>query len=154
MTNPAAVVPLTYDGVDLQELDFTLFLEIAKGLDSPPGVRGRDQVIPKDEGRWAMLRRSDMLPIQLVGIVCGDDTLSSRLLIRQSHAVMRELVRDLFHPARDPAPLVATLEDGTVKTIDARPLPDVLWTPHPGHDHLDIKLDGYGDWSFVAGSGS
>ena len=53
MTSPVATIALSYDNVDLQESDLGIFLQIVRGLNEVPDVRGKDWIVPSTAGRIA-----------------------------------------------------------------------------------------------------
>lgn len=124
MTNAAASIALTFAGVDVQHDDFGIFLEITQGLNEGPEVRGQDFVIPSVVGRTATNRKADRRRILLSGIVRGNGTTHADQ--QADYRDMVETFQALFSPASDPAELAATLENGSVKTINARVL-NVAW---------------------------
>ena len=137
-------VTLTYDGVDLQDWANGIHLDIVSGLHDTPAVRGDDTTIPQAAGSLEGTRVNDYLPLELRGSVrCADGASDPEA---GYHANMRT-IRTLFASNRPRADLVATLPDGTVLTISARPLnlvpavqvPD-LWAD------VSISLRGDGDW--------
>lgn len=117
MPNPASAIPLEYDGNDLQEADFSIFLEIVEGLDESADHRGVDTVVPGLDGQIEGNRRPDRRSILLAGIVRGTGGTPM--------ADLRDNIQTLsgwFDPA-SPADLVATLENGDTATIRARTTP-------------------------------
>jgi len=124
MTNPTAAIGLTFATVDVQDSDFGIFLEIVRGLNESPAVRGKDTVVPGRLGRIARNRIDDVLPLELRGIVMGNG--STDALQRADFRAGVNIIRALFSPSRAPAALVATLEDGSTATISARPL-NLVW---------------------------
>lgn len=151
MTSPLAVVSLTYDAVDLQVADLSIFFQILNGLNEPPRVRGTDSVVPSLGGRVEGLRVNDVLSIELVGIVQADAAEDDPSAQRISFRTNAKFVRTLFLPNRDRADLVAGLEDGTTWTVSARPL-NAIWTPFaPGLcETVSVSLEGYDDWAETA----
>jgi hypothetical protein len=125
VTNAVAVIGLTYDGTDVQQSGFGIFLEIVRGLNETPEVRGTDTVVPGRAGRIARNRVADRLPIELRGIVMGNG--ANEAAQRADFRTNVLALRALFSSSRVPANLVATLEDGSTATISARPLPGMLW---------------------------
>lgn len=153
MTTPVAVVGLTYDGTDVQDADLGLFLEIVKGLNETPEVRGTDTTVPGLDGRIPRNRVTDRLAIELRGMLMATGMDESAQ--RSDFATMRQQVRMLFDPTKMPADLVAELEDGSTATISARPLPTLLWRQGPpGYAELSVELESVDpDWVIVpAGS--
>lgn len=154
MTSPVGIIGLTYDGSDLQLSDLQVFLQIVRGLNEPPTVRGSDYVVPALAGRIEANRVNDVVSIVLEGIVRADPAQTTTSAARASFRNRVQSVRTLFRPDRARAPLVATLEDGTIWTISARPLPGIVWSePVPSElANVSIELEGYDDWTEVVGS--
>lgn len=155
MTHPAATIPLTYGGEDLQAADLSLFLEITQGLNELPEVRGRDVLIPYLDGQRPRPRRPDTLRLVLAGHVMGNGAAAAA---RQAdyRTTMRAL-GVLFDTARDPADLVATLEDGATATISARPL-SIMANEQVPSEFAKVSIELLSidpEWTYsVAGSGS
>ena len=153
MTSPVAVVTLTFDSEDIQRADLGVFLRILKGLNEPPSVRGTDSIVPALAGRVEGLRVNDVLQIELDGIVQADMSLTDPDDQKASFRVNADYVRTLFRTNRARAQLTALTEDGTLKSIDARPLNAIWNVVIPGYVALvNIQLEGYDDWSEVTGS--
>ena len=150
MPSPVAAVGLRYDSVDLQQPDLQWFFEIERGLDEVPSVRGKDSIVPAADGRTERNRKNDVLSIVLLGFVRGaPDAVDQDASYRENLAS----IRALFHSRRARATLTATLEDGTVQTISARPLNIVPGrTVAPRFRTLSIELEGYDDWEEATGS--
>lgn len=150
MSNPWAVVGLTYDSVDLQVADFQFYFWIQTGLNELPSTRGVDVVVPGQAGRSRKNRINDVLQIVLMGQVTADP--ASLDEGRDSFRENMLTLRDLFASDRVPAEMVATLENGTVARITARPLNIVPTDQIPGVFWLgSVELEGYDDW-IVSGS--
>ena len=153
MSNPYAVVGLTYDGQDIQQADFTIYFWIVSGLIETPTVRGVDTVVPALAGRVEGNRVNDVLPIVLEGAVMADPSLTDLSAMRADWRTNVRAIRSLFASNRARADLVATLEDGDVLTISARPMNIVQLRSVEGeYVGLNIELEGYDDWAVVAGS--
>jgi hypothetical protein len=151
MTSGAVSIPLTFDGVDIQDLD-GLHLEIVQGLNESPTVRGEDVTIPSADGQTYRPRRFHERRILLSGFVRGDGAAQSdrRADYRQNVKSMQAL----FSTTAAPADLVATLEDGTTATIVCRTLSvlSVERVPSEWAD-LSIELLALEDWAYeVIGS--
>lgn len=149
MTNPAASIPLTFDGTDVQHADFGIFLEIVEGLDETPEVRGEDTRVPARDGLIARNRRPERLPLRLHGCVRGTDG-DDDAALKSDFRTNMLAVRTLFRPHRDPAALVAQLEDGQTATINARPL-NIVINPiiQSLYHEIDIALESVDpDWEF------
>lgn len=147
MTNALAAIPLTFDGTDIQEDPIGLFLEIVRGLNEPMTVRGTDTIVPSLTGRIARNRKGDRLLIELRGLVIGNG--ATHALQKADFAAQRQIVRALFDTKADPAPLVATLEDATTATINARTL-NVVWIQGGDFDaEISVELEAVEDWTIV-----
>lgn len=148
MTNPAAVIGLTYSGTDVQLADFSIFLEIKQGFDETPQVRGSDIVVPALAGRLTGSRVNDVLPIVLEGIVGADPAMTTTATARTSCQAKRATVRSLFASNRARATLVATPPSAVAVSISARPMPGMIWTELIAGElyRVSIELEGYGDW--------
>lgn len=152
MTTELGAIGLTYDGVDLQPADLGYHLYLVSGLDDSPDVRGEDVTIPYLAGRLARPRRFDHRRIILEGFARGLG--SDQATSRADYRAVRRGLAELFDPAREIADLVATLEDGSVATIAARPLSLVGIEAIPSeYAALSVELEAIEDWSVeVAGS--
>lgn len=69
--------------------------------------------------------------------------------IQRAHfRYLADIVAGLFDPTALPASLVATMEDGTTRTILARTLPTVLWNQlEPSLAKVSIQLEAVEDWA-------
>lgn len=147
MTNAAAVIGLTFKATDIQQHPIGIFLEMPGGLlgQGPVAVRGIDTVVPGLAGRIARNRIGDTWRIPLVGYVSG--TGSGETALRSSFASLRATMAALFDPTDDPGALVATLEDGSTMTIQARTLPTALWENIvPSMARVSLELEAVEDW--------
>jgi hypothetical protein len=149
MTNAAIAIGLTYDGTDLQDANPGWLFELVRGLNETPDVRGVDLVVPARAYRSVRNRVADQMPIELQGHVMGVGADEDA-----QRADFRGLVNDLrtlFDPTREPADLVATLEDGSTATISARPLPGMVWDQVvPSYGRVSIQLQGLSDWTITS----
>lgn len=154
MTSPLASVALFYDGVDLQQADLQIFLEVIRGIGETPTVRGLDVVIPALAGRKEYNRVNDVLAIELHGFVRADPTETTTAGARATFAANRSTIRTLFASDRERADLIVGLEDGTVLSVSARPMPTLLWDERVKSEfaYVNVELEGYGDWVEVTGS--
>lgn len=148
MTNAVAVIGLTFDGTDIQQNPLGIFLEIVRGLNEGPSVRGTDTVVPARPGRIARNREADVWRIELRGYISGIDTDEEGQ--RADFRTLVNIIKTLFDPTSMPAPLVATLEDGSEATIQARALPSPVWDQVvPSMARLSIELEAVEDWVIV-----
>lgn len=148
MTTPVAPVGASYAATDLQAADLSIFLQFKRGLHELPSVRGEDTVIPTAEGRHEMNRVNDVVRIELEGHVTADaDALTNQEQV-ESFWVNAETLRTLFASDRAWAALNAVLPDGTIKSIQARPL-NMIFTEVIGSlfATVSVELEGYGDWT-------
>ena len=148
MTNPYAVIGLTFDGTDVQQDPIGIFLEVVRGLSDVPAVRGTDTVVPGLAGRIPRNRVADHLTIELRGFVAG--TGSTDADCQASHRGLVNDIRALFDPTAAPADLVAALEDASTATIAARTL-NIVWDHlAPSTSRISIELDSVApDWTIT-----
>jgi hypothetical protein len=154
VTNPVAVIGLTYDGTDVQANPMGVFLELVHGLNETGRVRGLDTIVPALGGRVIRNRVADGFTVELRGYVSGTGV--DEEAQRANFRFLVNTLRALFDPTRDPADLVATLEDGSTATCSARPLPTMVWGDQivPSMAVLSVELEsGDEDW-VIAASGS
>ena len=152
MTSAAAVVGLTYRGTDIQDLD-GIFLEIYRGLFEPVEVRGVDLVVPSATGQSVRNRKGHRRSIGLRGWIRGVDSSApiDEAGDRADFATNRAAFETLFDPTLDPGALVATLEDGSSRTIDARTLNAIPDQAVPTLVYVDIELESVDpNWTVVA----
>lgn len=148
MANPAAVIALTYRATDIQNSFATgasfIFLEIIRGLNEPPSVRGSDVVIPSKVGRLQGSRVKDMVTVELEGIIGGAQGVTELSSFRTKAAAFRAL----FDPTISGS-LVATLEDASTKTLTLARTTNVLWEQlNPTLARVNVQLESTaGDWS-------
>lgn len=144
--NPAAIIGLTYRGTSVQTPGFGCFLELKRGLDEVASVRGQDIVVPWRDGRIVGDRVLDVLTIELQGIVTGDadPAVAVELSTWRSRA---DALGDLFDPTVV-GELVASLEDGSIRTIQARTLTHT-WDPlNPMVARVNVVLESVDpDWT-------
>jgi len=110
---------LVADGVDLTRTDRRLLFRVTRGLDEVPEVRGSDTIVPSLNGRIPRSRRLDRMVIEAAGYVMGAG--ATEALQRSDYRALMETLRDLMNPVQDPYDIVVTVEDGTTRTITARP---------------------------------
>lgn len=152
MTNAAAVIGLTFRGSDLQRADFSIFLEIKRGLNEIPEVRGVDTVVPGLTGRYFRNRVADKRTIELVGFVSGYDSTPSETADRRDFRHRVEELRALFDPTLDPGELAADLEDGGTATIDARAT-NIVWNQvAPSLHEVSVEMESVDPEWIVEGS--
>lgn len=148
MSTSVAVIALTYDGTDIQLADLSILLQIVRGLNEPPSVRGIDTTVPALAGRVEGNRINDIVDIELRGHITFDPAQTVLANARLSFRAKAKAMRLLFASNRARANLVATLEDGSTATISARPMPGVIWTETIPGEYAEVSypLEGYGDW--------
>lgn len=132
---------LKFNDVELQRDDLTVHLEIIRGLDELPSMRGADTVIPHLEGRVDRLWVADTLDVELEGFVQGDG--ATEALRRASFRTLMEELKVLFFPG-----IVGTLSglgaDGQTYILnDVKAISEPLrWGPQdiPGYKVLNVLL--------------
>lgn len=139
MSSAVAAIGLTVGGVDVQVLD-GIFLEIVRGLNEPPSVRGSDTIVPGRAGRITRNRQDDVWTIELRGYVAGNTQSAFRTNAKS--------IRALFDP-KVLRTVVATLEDGTTATITARTLNTVWDQGMPEWANVSIEMEAVEDWLIV-----
>jgi hypothetical protein len=145
MTAPAAI-DLSYAAAPLQAADLSVFFQITYGFHEAPRVRGTDTVVPRLAGRVEGIRVADLLPILLTGHITYDPSLSGSAAYADFWVNVRTY-RTLFDPARTRADLVATLVDGSIWTVSARPMNILKITEIPNeYVEWSVELEGSGDW--------
>jgi hypothetical protein len=148
MTSALATIALTYNAIDIQVFD-SIFLEITHGLSDSPTVRGIDVTVPGLVGQVARPRRFHERRILLSGFVRGDgDTEAGR---RTSFRANMDVLLALFDAAGDPHALVATAEDGSTRSIEARTLSVMSIEQSPSEwADVSIELVAVADWVITA----
>lgn len=151
MTTPVAIVPVMYDSVDLCPDDLSMFFRITQGLNEPPDVRGVDVVVPGLDGQVTRPRRVDTLRIVLFGHVMGvgADQATRQAAFRTKIRYLRDT---LFAVDRAAAELAASLEDGDVATIDARPLPGMIVNELVPSEFAEVSIELLSvtpDWTYA-----
>lgn len=152
MSSPVATVGLTYAASDIQSANLSIFFQIERGLFEVPTVRGEDVTIPALAGQSERNRMNHTLPIVLRGMVRADPAITDVDDARADFWDKYLSVRTLFAPNRQRAELAATLPNGTVLTISARPL-NIITTQEIAAEFWSgsVELEGYDDWA-AAGS--
>lgn len=122
MADLAAIHDLTYDGSALQTFaddSGGLHIEITRGLNESPAVRGEDDVVASRAGRSSYPRLADILPLEGDGFLLGvgADAATQQASFRTQMAALRAL---LAAGKLTPKVLAGTLEDGSTATINAR----------------------------------
>jgi len=147
MTSALATIGLLYDGVDVQDPDLGIFLEITQGLHETPEVRGIDVTVPSVDGQFPRNRRWHQLKLVLTGIVRGNgvDQDARQASFRQNSRYLRTL----FSSTRMPADLTAYLEDGASAVIPARPL-NIIPNELVKSEFMlvSVELLAVADWNF------
>jgi hypothetical protein len=140
------IIGLTVDATDVQQFPFGIFLELVRGLNEPPRVRGVDTVVPGLAGRIARNRTGDGFILELHGYVAGLGT--SGYAQGASWRDQVNTFRVLFDPTQDPVGVVATLEDGSTATCSARTLPTVVWVQRaPTCAEVSVEMESLDtDW--------
>lgn len=124
-----------------------LIARLVRGLDSAPEVRGRDTVIPGATGQVPRDRVWHQRVLELEVILMGTGATEAAQLADTRAAL--DTLAVLFAPTRDPAALVVEVEDGTTRSISARPV-DVMHDDGevPTRRTLSVELVAVeGDWT-------
>lgn len=148
MTSLIAVIGITFDGVDVQDID-GLFLEIVGGLSDSPTVRGIDVTIPGAAGQVARPRKFHERRPLLQGWIrgFGPNQDERQAVYRQGITAMLEL----FDATAVPAPLVLMLEDGSTASVDARTLQVATVELVKGeYANVSIEMLAVEDWVYEA----
>lgn len=154
MPHAAYPTSLVANGIDLTRSDGRIIGQVTRGLIEQWEVRGKDTIVPALAGRVPRNRIRDRLMIEYTGHVMGAG--ANEDAQREDFRDLMDSIRTLMDPTSDPYDLVATMEDGSTRTITARPTPNGIV---PGNDdipsYLLISLQwesvDSADWS-VAGS--
>lgn len=141
---PYGLIPtsIVAAGTDLTRSDGRLLFRITKGLNEVPEVRGQDVIVPGRSGRIPRNRKLDKFMIEATGMIIGAG--ATEALQRADFRSLVETLRDLMNPVVDPYDIVVTVEDGTTRTITARPQ-NIVW----GDDTLASYREGSLQWESV-----
>lgn len=138
MTVAYGVRGITFNGTDLQPADQSMLLQIVRGLDELPEVRGSDSVVPGLAGEIPRNRVRGSLAIELAGwITVNGATEALRLAAYRAKV---DALQALFNPTGIHT-LVVTLESGATRSIEARPL-TIVYGPEeiPGLRTISVAL--------------
>ena len=143
---------LVADGVDLTRSDARILGRVVRGLNELPEVRGKDTIIPGASGRVPRNRKLDRLMVEWEGMVMGAGVDEDAQ--REDFRDLVDSIRTLMNPVQDPYELVVTVEDGSTRSITARPV-NVVWGPDdiPSYRTASLQWEAIdaADWG-VAGS--
>ncbi len=134
---------LTANSTDLTSTDGRLLFRITRGLNELPEVRGEDTIIPSLSGRVPRNRVNDRLIIEAEGYVMGSGVTES--LQRADLRDLIDILRALMDPTQAPYAIEATVEDGSTRTIQARPV-NIVWGPDDIPSYRTASLQ----WESVA----
>lgn len=143
MTSAVASIGLTYRGTDVQQSNLGIFLELRQGFNETPAVRGADVIVPGKVGRILGTRMRDTRRVILEGIVQGAAGTEAT-----SFRTLANTVIALFDPTIS-GNLVATMEDGSTKTLACRTL-NSIWDQvgSPYFARVSIELESVTpDWT-------
>lgn len=132
---------LTADAVDL--MDGRFLFRLVRGLGEVPTVRGEDTIIPSATGRTARSRVADTLRLEAQGWVLGEGVGEAAQRADFRDAV--DELRALMDPTQDPYTIEVEVEDGSTRTILARPL-NIVW----GEDRIPSMCYASLEWESVA----
>lgn len=122
MADLAAITDLTYGGTSLQTFgdgSGGMHIEITRGINESPTVRGEDDTIAAKTGRSSYPRVADILPIEGEGVLLGEGVDSDAQ--QSSYRTQVMALRTLLAAGKlTPKVLSCTLEDGSTATINAR----------------------------------
>jgi hypothetical protein len=135
VTSPIGVIGLAFAGYDLQRADLNVMFAITEGLDDLPAVRGSDQVIPFRPGRLALPRLADRRAVVATGWVAGGQPAPE-----STYRTYLDGLKAVLDPTRPPDALVATLENGSVRWIIARPA-NILGGELVGHEMRPMSIE-------------
>lgn len=141
MANNGWSTGVSANGTDLSTGHF--YLRLVRGLIEVAEVRGEDTVIPSATGRVPRNRVADTLRIEAAGMVMGQgmDEATQQADLRAA----MDALRALMDPTLAPYLITATLEDGSTRTIMARPLNLV-----PGPDDIPSYRTVSLEWESVS----
>lgn len=153
MTHAALPLGLVAGGVDLTRSDGRLLFQPTRGLNDVPEVRGIDTIVPGLPGRVPRDRVLDRLVVEAEGMVIGAGSTESAQ--RTDFRALVDDIRALMDPTQSPYDIVITVEDGSSRTITARPV-NVVWGPAdlPSYRTASLQWEGVDatDWTFDGGS--
>ncbi|MFZ0324742.1 MAG: fibronectin type III domain-containing protein [Actinomycetes bacterium] len=140
MANAVATIGLTYRGTDVQEAfngSAAIFLEIVRGLNEHPSVRGMDLTVPGRVGRIQGTRVKDMRLVELRGIVMGATGATELTTFRTKVLAFQTL----FDPTLSGS-LIATLEDGSTLTLTNVRTLNLVWDEiAPAFARVSVELE-------------
>jgi hypothetical protein len=154
MSSGAAIIGLKIDGEDVQRSDLGVFLELVRGLNEGPTVRGVDTVVPGLPGRLPGNRVADTNQLEVFGFVSDGGAGSSEAEARAAYRANATWLRQLMDQTAAPLSVVATLEDGSTASITARVLPDPIWKDEVAglFTTVDYQLESVdADWTRTGG---
>lgn len=119
MPSLAPIHDLTFDAAALQTDPIGIHIELTKGVNESPAVRGEDDTVASRSGRVSYPRLADILALEGRGFVLGYgiDTDDQRATFRTLMGTLRAL---LAAGKLEPKILAGVLEDGATATINAR----------------------------------
>lgn len=119
---PAAFghIAFTFGGSSYQVPTTGIYLWISEGVNEMPSVRGVDVIVPALEGRVWRPRIKDVHKLVLTGWVWGIGATDTDA--RAAFRANMDTIRADFSPDGDPQALEALFEDGSTRTLDARPV--------------------------------
>jgi hypothetical protein len=134
MTSPVVVIGLDWDGFDLQRADLDILFELTEGLDDLPQTRGSDDVIPFRSGRLPQDRIADHRPVVATGWVTRPSA-----SVASAYRAYVDSLKAKLDPTGPPHILVATLEDGSKRWINAVAR-DLIGGPALGSDFRPFSI--------------
>lgn len=151
MADLARIHDLTADGDSIQEDPIGVWLELTRGIDELPAVRGADQLVPRSAGRIPRARVADHLSLELEGVVLGVPDFPDDPDGSISYRTKMLALRTLFDRTKEPWVLSGVLEDGSTATINVRTVEYVPITKVAGlASELKVALESVDpDWAIT-----
>lgn len=124
-----AVETAVFDGTNFEQSAgglLRLSLRIVHGLDDGLQVRGTDNTIPSLDGQVPRIRVAHQRIIEIEGYAFG--TGANETAQRNDMVDLLDELAALFDPTKMPQTLTVTRMDGSTRSIEARPLDDLIVT--------------------------
>lgn len=135
MTSPVAVIGLAFDDLDLQRADLDLMFVITEGMDELPETRGGDQLIPFRTGQLAQPRMAHRRPVVAEGWVARPSA-----SVASAYRAYVDSLKLRLEPTALPKLLVATMEDGSKRWVNAVPR-NLIGGPALGSDFRPFSIE-------------
>lgn len=149
MTSPAVTIAMTYDGVDIQDVE-GIHLQITRGLLETATIRGVDVTVPGLDWQVPRPRRYHERRVLLAGFVRGTGpTQADR---RADFRDNIDILVALFDEVGGFKDLVLTLENGDVRTLPCRTIEDgriINEQVISEFGYLSIEMYALGEWEGI-----